>query len=168
MFWLKEAKKTPKHVNKNNPTLTPQRKSLWFSVGLRSCSGLGRASRMKVGRVMVMVVHESMSGQISCAASCFLHLPWWTTCAHTFLHHPRRSSKILGRNKALRFSVNSVWYLISLASWIYLTNRDKDQTVKIYITFLDLPQIHQWTWWHNWYLASWWCQILTELLRRCN
>lgn len=39
-----------------------------------------------------------------------------------------------------------------------------NQTVNIYITLLDWPQIHQWTWWHNWCLPSWWYQILTELL----
>lgn len=86
----------------------------------------GRASRMKGGRVMVMVLHEWMSGQISCSKYVFSICPGVPPLLTPFsitqgdLPSSWEEIKLLGFLSIQKLI--PAWYLISLASWIYLTN----------------------------------------------
>jgi len=54
---------------------------------------------------LALVKQQVGSAVQNTAALHFLHLPLCTASVHTFPHHPMGSSRFLGRNKALNFSV---------------------------------------------------------------
>lgn len=170
MFSLK-SQKTPKRNkrrrgNTHTDTHTPPKKehqqnnpsphSIWFSAGLWSCNGSWKSpestrsvSRMEgwgEGSFLALLKYQVRWAVQNTAALHFLHLCWMAPVPN-FLRHSVESSKFLGRNKALKFSGGSevnthlVSYGFNFLIFFFLTVCDVNQTINIYITFMDWAQI---------------------------